>query len=225
MYQAPLSVLGTRIYSYSVLLILIGCQVKSDIMFILDTSGSIGRSNFDFVRNFVLQYANGLDIGPNANRIGVITFSSSARLLFGLDTYSDSSSLRQAIRNIYYTGGGTNIPDALCQLLTSYSSNTLGARSGNSLFRVAILMTDGQSNENRNSCNFASVSEAARALHAASPPIVVFAFGVGSSYNSQDLTAIASRPEYVNSAGSFGTSQLECVQAAQEDDICYSSKQ
>lgn len=188
-------------------------------MFVLDTSGSITSGNFNSVRNFVLQYARGLDIGPNDNRIGVITFSSRATLIFGLDTYSNKNSLEQAIRNIRYTGGGTNIPDALCELIRSFPT-----RSRNGAFRVAILMTDGQSNENTNFCGFATVAEAARAVHALSPPISVFAFGVGSGYNQQDLTRIASRPEYVNSAGSFDTSQLQCVQSTQENDICHTSE-
>lgn len=202
----------------------LGCKVNSDIIFILDASGSIGRSNFDSVRNFVLQYLNSFNIGPNDNQIGVITFSSSARVEFALNTYRDRASLGQAISNIAYIDGGTNIPDALCQLIQSYSSNSSGARPDTNVFRVAVLMTDGQSNQNENSCNFASVAEAAMAVHAASPPIVVLAFGVGDEYNPQDVIDIASRPEYVASAQSFGISQLDCVQTTQQDDICYKSK-
>ncbi len=87
-------------------------------MFILDASGSIGRSNFNSVRNFVSRYVDGVDIGPDDTQVGVIRFSSSAQLLFDLDTYKDRNSLQWAIRSILYTTGGTNIPAALCQLVT-----------------------------------------------------------------------------------------------------------
>ncbi len=59
--------------------------------------------------------------------------------------------------------------------LQTYSSNSSGARLDGQVFRVAILMTDGQSQDGINVCNFRSVAEAANAVHAASPPIVVLA--------------------------------------------------
>ncbi len=194
-------------------------------MLVLDASGSIGSANFDAVRRFALQYVDSLSIGPKDNQVGVITFSSSAQLLFGLDTHSDDkASLQQAVRNIVYTGGSTNIPDALCQLIMAFSGNNSGARFDSSVFRVAILMTDGQSNANTNQCNFQSVSEAAEAVHDVSPPVLVFAFGVGSGFDPQDVIDIASGPEFVSEAQSFGQSELDCVQTVQEEKICNTSK-
>ncbi len=194
-------------------------------MLVLDASGSIGLTNFDAVKRFALQYVDSLSIGSNDNQVGVITFSTIAQIQFGLDTHSDSASLQQAIRSISYTGGSTNIPDALCQLIKAFSSNTTsGARFNPSVFRVAILMTDGQSNENNNRCNFRSVSEAAEAVHDVSPPILVFAFGVGSNYNPQDVIDIASGPEFVSEAQSFGQTELDCIQTVQEEKICNTSR-
>ncbi len=198
--------------------------MNSDIMFILDASGSIGQSNFESVREYSTQFIDRLAIGPNDNQIGVVTFSSSAQLLFDLDTYSDRTSLQQAIENIIYTSGGTNIPAALCQLVTVFSSNTSGARFDASVFRIAIFMTDGESNEDSNPCNFRSVSEASRAVHSVYPPILVYAIGVGSSVNQEELNNTASGPEYVSSIESFSNSDLNCVQNMQKDEICYSSK-
>ena len=194
------------------------------MVLILDVSGSIGAQNFEFVKSFSVQLVSGLEISPMDNQVGVITFSSTAQLVFGLDTYNDSASLEQALNNLVYTGGGTNIPSALCELITTLSGDSSGARFDSSVFRIAILMTDGQSSGGTNSCNFQSVSEAAMAVHAVSPPILVFAFGVGDSYNEQDVIDIASGPEFVDAASSFSGSQLECVQAIQEDKICNSSK-
>ncbi len=193
-------------------------------MLVLDASGSIGETNFDSVRRFALQYVDSLSIGPRDNQVGVITFSTAAQLLFGLCTHSNSSSLQQAVRNIPYTSTLTNIPDALCQLIMAFSGNSSGARLVPSVFRVAILMTDGQSNRMNNPCNFSSVSEAARAVRAVSPPVLVFAFGVGSGFDPQDVIDIASGPEFVSEAQSFGQSELDCVQTVQEEKICNTSK-
>ena len=193
-------------------------------MFVLDASGSIRSSNFLKVKEFVLQFVNRFPIGPMDNQVGVIVFDSVSRLIFDLDRYTDRSSLSNAVSSLVYTGGGTNIPAALCGLYKVYTSNNTGARMDNSVFRIAILMTDGQSNSNSNPCGFSSVKAAATAIHALSPPVLVFAFGVGSSYDSNDVRLIASGPEFISSALSFSTSQLDCVQTIQEDNLCYRSK-
>ena len=153
-------------------------------MLVLDESGSIGQEDFDSVREFALRYVNSLTIGPNDNRVGVITFSNYARLIFGLGTYSNSATLAQAVSNIFYSGGSTNIPDALCQLHGVYFGNSSEAREDASVFRIAIVMTDGQSNQEDNTCGFQSIAEAAAAaIHALSPSVLVFGFGVGSEYD------------------------------------------
>jgi hypothetical protein len=57
-----------------------------DLMFVLDSSGSIGAGVFNNVRNFVISVANRTALGANANRIGIINYSSQVRVsnfLFG----------------------------------------------------------------------------------------------------------------------------------------------
>lgn len=213
-----------EIFNYCMVSFFTGCRVNSDIMFVLDVSGSIGFSNFEQIRAFVLQFVSRISIGPMDNQVGVILFNTISRLIFDLDTHSSSSSLLNAINNIIYTGGGTNIPAALCGLYQVYTSSDTGARMDNSVFRIAIVMTDGRSNGNSNPCGFSSVEAAARAVHGISPRVLVFAFGVGSRFNSADIMVIASGPEFVSSTASFSTSELQCVQATQEDNLCYRSK-
>ena len=50
------------------------CNVGADIMFVLDESGSIGSVNYVNEKNFVVQVIDNLVIGPDANRVGVITY-------------------------------------------------------------------------------------------------------------------------------------------------------
>ena len=133
-------------------------------MLVLDESGSVGATNFESVRQFALTYVDSLTIGPNDNRVGVITFDGSAQLDFGLGTHTNSATLSQAVRNITYSGGGTNIPAALCELHNVFSGNNSEAREDASVFRVAIVLTDGQSGSSINECGFQSVAEAAAAV-------------------------------------------------------------
>ncbi len=195
-------------------------------MFVLDTSGSIGDDNFDSVRDYVKMFVDEFDIGLNDNQVGVITFSTSAMLEFNLNTYTNSDPifLKLAINRIIYSRRESNIPDALCELITAFSSPTSGARFDVSIFRIALFMTDGESIRNSNPCNYQNVSDASRAVHNATPPILVYALGVGSEFNQEELSSIASGPEYLSTIESFSTSDLNCARSMQKDDICYSSK-
>ena len=197
------------------------CQVKNDIMIVLDESGSISSMDFQSAKQFVLQYISNLRIGPNDNRVGLITFSSYATLRFRLDTYNSASLLEQAVENVFQNRGFTNIPAALCELHNAFIRD---ARRDNTVFRVGIVMTDGKSNENQNPCGYQTVAEAAEAIRNTTEPILVFAFGVGTAYSRQDIRNIASGDEFVGEASSFSTAQLECVQRSQEDKICHRSE-
>ncbi len=50
-----------------------GCRVPRDVAFTLDSSGSIGRENFELVVNFVKGIAGRLPIERGTN-IGMITY-------------------------------------------------------------------------------------------------------------------------------------------------------
>ncbi len=185
---------------------------------VLDESGSVTPPNFELVRQFVAQYVDSLIIGPKDSRVGVITFNNIAREQFSLDTHTNATSLINAVAELPYSQGGTNIPDALCQLLRVVTSD---ARTDPSVFRVAIVLTDGISGTFTNDCNYTTVAEAAHALRTASPPINVFAIGVGLGVQREELEAIASQKQFFSSAD---FSQLSCVQSVQEEQICNTSE-
>ncbi len=187
---------------------------------VLDESGSVTEDNFELVRQFVLQYVDSLQIGPDDNRVGVITFHESAREQFSLDTHTNAASLRNAVAAIPYSRGRrTNIPDALCKLLRVFSAD---GRTDPSVFRVALVLTDGESSVTTNDCGYTTVAEAAAALRTASPPINVFVIGVGSNVRREDLVAIASQEQYIFSPADF--SLMSCAQSVQEEQICNTSK-
>ena len=55
--------------------ILLGdCKSKGDIVFVLDTSGSVGTNNYDLMRNFTYNTIRDLEIDNGFFRIGMMTF-------------------------------------------------------------------------------------------------------------------------------------------------------
>ena len=181
----------------------------------LDSSGSIGRLNFQRVRKFVLDFVEELTIGPNDNQVGVIVFSSSASVVFNLNTYSSKYAVLNAISNIAYIGGGTATHIALQLLISQGFTTGGGARlSDGGVSRLAILLTDGAS-------GLAAVTiSAASAVHSFEPSIDVFAIGVGSNINQAELNAIASQPSYVSLISSFDGSLLENLQQQLSYEFC-----
>ena len=203
----------------------LACQVNADIVFALDESGSVLEPNFDNVRQFVIDFISTLEIGPNDNQIGAISFDDDSTIEFGLDDHDNLGDLMTYINGIPYNGGLTNIRDALCDLYLMFTNPIYGARLlDTSVLRVGIVITDGEPNSPGNSCNFGSVVEGGNTLRAAVPPIIVFALGVGNSISFNTLEDIATVPEFVFNASSFDPAQLECVRVMQEEAICFSCK-
>ena len=189
--------------------------VGLDIVFVLDASGSIREANFVSMINAVINIVNSLTIGPEKTRVAVVRFSSSATLLFNLNTYTQKSTLVQAIRGISYTGGGTNTHEALALLRTSVFSEVLGVRSDFEATKVAIVITDGRSN------NAAETKRQADLLRA-DASFLIYAIGVGSGIGVTELNNIAGSSNTVIQLQDFRVSELQRLEERIVEDACFS---
>ena len=172
-------------------------------MFVIDTSGSIGSSRFQLIREFTANITAELLRDSPSSAVGVISFDSFARIQFTLQTYTSPSSLLSAINNLpYYRGGSTDTHEALRLLLSTAQNGVLGLRNDSS--KVAIVITDG-----RSSSTSATLSAAA-ALHA-SNIFDVFGVGVGGAY-MPELEGIASSPEFVFFTNLFTSDGIQQLQ-------------
>ena len=174
-------------------------NVVQDMVFVIDTSGSIGSSNFQIIREFVSSIATELINNSPRSSVGVILFSSSAYIHFSLQTYTSLNALLSAIDNLPYSGGGTDTDEALELLLSTAQNGILGLRDDTN--KVAIVITDGRSSDHL------ATLMAATALHA-SDIFEVYAVGVARA-NFTELKAIASSPEFVFFTSSFDSINLQ----------------
>ena len=188
-----------------------------DLVFVLDSSGSVGRTNFASVRNFVADVTNTFEIAPEETRVAVITFSGMARTVFQLNTHSNRSSLLRGIQDIPFMddpGPSTNTADALDLLRTNAFTPESGVRDpGLAIPRVAIVVTDGQSNINSD-----QTIPNAQAAHAAR--VAVFAVGVGGSVDLGELNGIASDLSFVALLTDFDTQELLGLQRLLSFEAC-----
>ena len=74
----------------------------------MDESGSVGGDNYQLMKQFVYTTVSEFDIGPEDTQVGVISYDSSARVEFYLNTYHNKTLLLLAINDLPYNGGGTD---------------------------------------------------------------------------------------------------------------------
>ena len=116
----------------------------TDIVFVLDGSGSIGSTNFELVKSFLSQLVGRLDIDSGNTRVGLVVYSSGVSFTFNLNRYTTVSSVQAAISALRYRGGGTNTADALAYVRTTML--TLAAGDRGDVPNVVAVITDGRSN-------------------------------------------------------------------------------
>ena len=184
------------------------------MIFLLDSSGSIGGNNYELMRQFVISISSEFVIGPDNTQVGVIAFSNAARVEFPLNRYSDEATLHAAIRIIPYTSGGTNTAAGLNALEKQGFTAAGGVRETvEGVPKIAIVVTDGQSND------FDATVAAASSVHDAD--IIVYAVGV-EGFNIVELQAIASEPENVYSISSFDVQGLRNLEQSLREEACRS---
>ena len=174
---------------------------KLDLVFILDSSGSVGSDDFQSMLRSIetIVSSETLRIGPDDTRVAIIRFSTDANLLFNLSRYSDLDSLIQGISEVNFIGGGTNTQSALRLLRESAANGDLGLRDSTSAVPIAIVITDGRSG---------LPAQEAELLHT-STNFDVFAVGVGSNIDVQELMLIAGSDGFVIQIDSFGPSDFQ----------------
>ena len=153
-----------------------GCYRDIDVLFLMDSSGSVGESNYAIMKNFVADVLVSFNL-TQYSRVGIVTFNNVPTTIVPLAPINDVNDLATTVKGISYSGGGTRTDLVLRTTLTALADekNT----------RIGILLTDGRSNEPQ------LTLIAAAAVHAAG--IEMYTFGIGNT-NPAELEAIASEP-------------------------------
>ena len=181
-----------------------------DVVFVIDTSGSIGFSNFQMIREFTANVTTELIHNSPKSSIGMILFDDTARIEFNLQAYSSLRTILSAINQLAYSGRETNMAGALRLLLSTAQNGVLGLRSDS--LKLAIIITDGRSG------NPSATLSAASALHA-SNIFDILAVGVDRA-DLAELQAIASRPEFVFITNYFNNVGLQQLQEEILPQLC-----
>ncbi|KAH1173212.1 hypothetical protein KIL84_017051 [Mauremys mutica] len=151
----------------------------ADLVFILDGSYSVGPENFEIIKRWLVNITRNFDIGPKFIQVGVVQYSDYPILEIPLGTYDSTENLIREMESIQYLGGNTRTGRAI-----QFSIDHLFAKSSRFLTKIAVVLTDGKSQD--------EVKDAA--AEARKNKITLFAIGVGSEIEEDELRAIANKP-------------------------------
>ncbi|XP_076472736.1 SCO-spondin-like isoform X3 [Babylonia areolata] len=160
-------------------------DVRADIIFVLDASGSVGYTNFETLKSFIRDLVSAFEIAPDKIRVGVQKYSTSTNAEIHLNQYYDKTTLEREIMNIRFTGGSTNTGGALEFTRTTMFTTVHGDRSG--VPNICVVFTDGRSN------SYTYTAREAKKAHDAG--IAVLAIGVGLETPLNELSMMASNPD------------------------------
>ncbi|XP_010221222.1 PREDICTED: collagen alpha-6(VI) chain [Tinamus guttatus] len=117
---------------------------KADIVFLVDSSGSIRPAEFQKVKDFTQSVMSRVEVGLDNVRFGLLQFSSEVREEFQLDRYSSKPDLQRAIQEMRQMKGKTFTGKAL-SFAASYFDRGRGGRP--ELKQYLIVITDGKSHD------------------------------------------------------------------------------
>ena len=75
----------------------VGCSTPADMVFIVDSSGSINEPNYEMARRFLKDVVNMLHVENDVTRIGVVQFSDDVREEFRMYSHGARFEVQIAI--------------------------------------------------------------------------------------------------------------------------------
>uniref|UniRef100_A0A8C3VC43 Collagen alpha-1(XXI) chain n=1 Tax=Catharus ustulatus TaxID=91951 RepID=A0A8C3VC43_CATUS len=151
----------------------------ADLVFILDGSYSVGPENFEIIKSWLVNITRNFDIGPKFIQVGVVQYSDYPVLEIPLGTHESTKNLIREMESVHYLGGNTRTGRAI-----QFAFDHLFAKSSRFLTKIAVVLTDGKSQD--------EVKDVA--AEARKNKITLFAIGVGSEIEEDELKAIANKP-------------------------------
>ena len=157
-----------------------------DLVFALDSSGSIGSVDYQKVREFTNEIIDNFQIGVQHTHVGVLTFSEDAQVQIRLDDTFNKEELKEKVSAVKYFGYRTATDDALRVANTDMFSTRGGARQG--VPQVLIVLTDGK-------CTVCTESVATAVAPLKARGVNIYTIGVTNGINNTELAMIASQPQ------------------------------
>uniref|UniRef100_A0A9J7YAU4 VWFA domain-containing protein n=1 Tax=Cyprinus carpio carpio TaxID=630221 RepID=A0A9J7YAU4_CYPCA len=163
-----------------------------NIVFLIDGSDD-ASDKFTAIREFVASLAETFDVGKEKDQIAVVQFSNTAAISFNLNTYSSTSEVADAVRNLKPKGGRPQyIGQALQFVRDSIFTPSVRSRQIGHVSQNLVLVAGGRSRD--------SPRGPANALKSMGVAI----FAIGSRLTDPiEMEAISSKTDYAIAVSDF----------------------
>lgn len=152
--------------------------------FLVDSSRSMGKDNFEHVRQFLYTLIQSLQqVGGERFKFALVQYSDRPQTEFQLNSYPTAQGVLAHIKAMSYRSGGTRTGLGLEFLLRTHLTAASGSRAADGAAQVVVVLTDGRSQDD--------VAEPAQVLRMAG--VEMFAVGVQDAVDSE-LREMASQP-------------------------------
>uniref|UniRef100_A0A8C5LFX7 Collagen alpha-1(XXVIII) chain n=1 Tax=Jaculus jaculus TaxID=51337 RepID=A0A8C5LFX7_JACJA len=142
--QGPKGDLGlTKEEIIKLIIEICGCGPKCketplELVFVIDSSESVGPENFQVIQNFVKTLADKVALDLATARIGIINYSHKVEKVASLKQFSSKDDFKVVVDNMQYLGEGTYTATAL------QAANDMFKEARPGVKKVALVITDGQ---------------------------------------------------------------------------------
>ncbi|XP_019349470.1 von Willebrand factor A domain-containing protein 1 isoform X2 [Alligator mississippiensis] len=156
-------------------------DLEGDILFLLDSSGSVSYYEFSKVKEFIRDLLRPFTFGPHDVQTSIIHISTVPTIEFPFDRYLSSEAVQQAIRGTQQLMGDTNTGKALSFAKEKFFTDEAGSRPD--VPKVLVWVTDGFSTDD--------ISPPMQLLKDMGVTVFIVSTGRG---NFLELSAAASQP-------------------------------
>ncbi|XP_065154956.1 collagen, type XXVIII, alpha 1b [Paramisgurnus dabryanus] len=166
------------------------CRLEPlELVFVIDSSESVGETNFDIIKDFVSTLIDRASVSQEITHVGVMLYSHINHIVTSLQERFDRDEVKAAVQRMTYIGEGTYTGSAIKQANEMFHFARPGVK------KVAVVITDGQT-DHRDTVN---LEDAVNEAHSAN--ITMYVIGVLNQTDplhddfKQELRLIASQPD------------------------------
>ena len=166
------------------------CDMKVDVIFVIDASGSILPKQYQHQKNFVKKLVDLNAMSKDGLHAGVVLFSQTSSVAIKLNDFFDSKAFAAAVQKVKHECSITRIDKGLKTAYDKLLSKSYGAREG--VPKVLFLVTDGKQTRKY---NFIEPRVASMPLKKAG--VNIKAIGIGRSVDRKELETITGNAKTV----------------------------
>ncbi|KAM4705153.1 collagen alpha-1(XXVIII) chain [Rhinophrynus dorsalis] len=130
-------------------------EIPMDLVFIIDSSESVGPENFNLIKQFVNKLIDNVAVNQGITKVGIINFSHKVEVIATLTQFSNKEDLKDAVNRMTYLGEGTYTAAAIRKSIEIFQFAREKAK------KITIMITDGQA-DTRGQENLENVAKEAQ---------------------------------------------------------------